>query len=93
MSEFTSGSEYSMQCAGCGIVSWIPSSAAFPPQCTACGSSAWEGGPPPLWWCVTYTTTTDHTAVDAPAKTYTEGFDDGWTARGAADGKPQSGEP
>ena len=37
------------------------------------------------WWVTTYTT--DSTAAP-DAKTYSQGFEDGWAARGAADGKP-----
>lgn len=51
---------------------------------------AWLKNLPPrhpgLWWSVTYTTNT--TAPSGAPQTYSDGFDDGWNARGAADGKP-----
>lgn len=47
---------------------------------------------PSLWYTLTYTYTTDSTAPEiAPdSTTYSHGFEDGWEARGAADGKPKS---
>ena len=46
---------------------------------------------PSMWLRVTYTTTTTSDRIPYPpeSKTYTDGFDDGWTARGVADGKPK----